>query len=190
MKRYFVSFWSYILIVFLSAYSPAFGQDIKTPSGTAPVKSLSSISPVEMDSFVYVLKEASISGTQLKIVLEATNKSSRRVIEFINEPGSTVIVDEFRNIYGNPGGTRVYMSCDGSDTSDPYRSKRKKSRNKKLRTHCYGAVDTGETFKLVATFEDFNSGAGKLKSFDTRAQINGSKIYDIGFKNIPLKKEN
>ena len=123
MKRYFVSFWSFILIVFLSAYSPAFGQDIKTPSGTAPVKTLSPISPVEMDNIVYILKEASISGTQLKIVLEATNKSSRRVIEFINEPGSTVIVDEFRNIYGNPGGTRVYMSCDGSDNSEPYRAK-------------------------------------------------------------------
>ncbi len=201
MKRYFVSFCSFILIVFLTAYSPAFGQDFKTPSGSlilaqsAPVKTLGSISPVEMDNFVFVLKEATISGTEVKIVLEATNKSSKRMIEFINEPGSTVIVDQFRNIYGNPGGTSVNLNCSGSETygSDSYNAKRKQrmsKRSKKLRTHCYGAVDSNGTFNMVATFEDFNSGAKLLKSFDARAQINGSKTYDIQFENIPLSREN
>lgn len=201
MNRYFVTFWPFILIVFLTAYSPAFGQDFKTQSSSmvlaqkASDRTMSAISPVQMDNFVFVLKEATISGTKVKIVLEATNKSSKRAIEFINEPGSTVIVDEFRNIFGNPGGTMVNLSCSANETTDsdsPSEVKRKlrKSRmSKKVRTHCYGEVDSNETFKMVATFEGFDSGAKMLKSFDARAQINGSKTYDLQFVNILLKKE-
>lgn len=202
MKRYSFILGSFFVIAFLTAYSPAFGQDFRTQSGSmvlaqkAPDRTTSSIQPVEMDNFVFVLKEATISGTKVKIVLEATNKSSKRMIEFINEPGSTVIVDQFRNIYGNPGGTTVNLSCNANEANDsdsPGEVKRKlrmSKRNKKLRTHCYGAVDSNETFKMIATFEDFNSGAKMLKSVDARAQINGSKTYDLQFVNIPLKREN
>ena len=155
----------------------------QSPGATkTAVSDKSSVRPIEIDNFVFELKEASISGREVSVVVEALNKSKSRLLLYQSYPQ---IVDDFGNTYGAPGGTKVSVVCGG--TSKNALSNRKGPPKRKAR--CSDRVETMEKFIETITFEDVSAHISKIQSFKTSVQIDSGKYYDLEFFDIPLKKE-
>lgn len=140
--------------------------------------------PVEIDNFVFQLKEAKMSSGEVTIVLEATNKSKKRWLDL---GSSDIMTDDFGNTYGGMGGSRVAVSCGGD--SKPIFSKKKKA-IKKRASECSNSVETYGVMMKTVVFEDVSPHIGKIPSYKTTATIYDGKTntYNLDIYNIPLTK--
>lgn len=143
--------------------------------------------PVEIDNFVFQLKEAKMSSGEVTIVLEATNKSKKRWLDFGSGPQGNIMTDDFGNTYGGMGGSRLSESCGGDSKST---SLKKKKTTKKKSSDCSGSVETYGVVTKTVVFENVSSHIGKIQSYKTDVTIYDGKnnIHNLNFYNVPLTK--
>lgn len=143
--------------------------------------------PVEIDNFVFLLKEAKMSTGEVTIVLEATNKSKKRWLDLGSGPQGNIMTDDFGNTYGGMGGSRLSESCDGNSKST---SLKKKKTTKKKSSDCSGSVETYGVVTKTVVFENVSSHIGKIQSYKTDVTIYDGKnnAHNLNFYNIPLTR--
>lgn len=143
--------------------------------------------PVEIDNFVFQLKEAKMSSGEVTLVLEATNKSKKRWLDLGSGPQGNIMTDDFGNTYGGMGGSRLSESCGGDSKST---SLKKKKATKKKSSDCSGSVETYGVVTKTVVFENVSSHIGKIQSYKTDVTIYDGKnnTHNLNFYNIPLTR--
>lgn len=143
--------------------------------------------PIEIDDFVFELKGATLSGNEVTINLEATNKSKRRSLNFDYGIGNNSIKDNHGNKYGGVMSTPVSASCEGDNGSR--KTKKKKISKKRSGVNCSTYLGTLESFKKTVTFGDVSPHITILKNFSTAVKIDNQNYHNLDFYNVPLRRE-
>lgn len=142
--------------------------------------------PIEIDNFVFQLKEAKMSSGEVTMVLEATNKLKKRLLDFDFGVRDNYMTDDFGNTYGGMGGTPVSVACEGGSKQTGLKKTKKAAKKKTV--GCLNSVETFGVLTKTVVFENVSPHISKVQSYKTHVRIDNKERYNLDFYNIPLTR--